>query len=264
MILCTSLVLGSVLPAYAAGTGTLTIRPKVGDDIQSASVYNGTFKVYRVADYAETGVFTFTNDFKDAGISLDNLFDSKGYREIGDALADYQSKNSKITAILSGVKVDETNSLSYGLYLIRQDSSADGYNDCTPFLAMIPEYSENATNADVVAYPKVSKVETLPPVTPPDNPPPDNPPDNPPPTTPPETPPDTPEDEGGEETPPTPGEDIGNMDDSGNMNENGEINEVGGLTGDNSQMVAYGAIAGAAVVILGGWLVWKRKKDKTT
>lgn len=283
-ILGTMLVFGSALPvrADAAHQGTLTIVPKTNNGV--VSDYDGTFNVYKVADYVpETETLTvvapFTSYTGTPAIAMKSLYfddattgNDSTFRKLVDALGDYynglETKPDIVTDATGnkaeGVEANTNLTLNYGLYLIAQATKGSGYKECKPFLVILPEQTGAVSNASVTAYSKLEVEETPTPPTPPETPgnPPDNPPPTTPPTTPPETPPDTPEDEGGEETPPTPGEDIGNMDDSGNMNENGEINEVGGLTGDNSQMVTYAVVAGAAVVILGGWFIWKRKKDR--
>lgn len=51
----------------------------------------------------------------------------------------------------------------------------------------------------------------------------------------------------------------GTLDEGGNLDEGGMIDEVGGLTGDNSPMMVYGAVAGAAAVLLVVWFCLRRR-----
>lgn len=271
-MLTATLVAGSV-PAYAAEMGTLKIIPKVGNE-EITTGYNGTFKVYKVADYETTGVFTKTDAFKDCDVTLtgDNLSKDETFRKITETITAFVKSHKDLKTALSGVGVNVEKPLEYGLYLICQDKSADGYTDTTPFLVMIPQYSENTTNVNAVAYPKISKV-TTPPVTPPgggdeggDDGGDDNPPTPPkPPVTPPKEEEGEDEETPVEETPEQPGEDIGNMGEDGMLNEGegGMMTDAGAMTGDNSQMTTYAAVAGVAAVALIGWVVWKKRSKKS-
>lgn len=172
--------------AAEAKAGTLTITPKVGDTVVDSSDYDGTFKVYKVADYDETGTFTATAGFRfenhETLLTSDNLSDERQFNEITQTITAWARNHSDIDAILSGVKAGMSNQLAYGLYLIMQDQSATNYTDATPFLVMIPNTADGKTLTDVTAYPKITKTTT--PDTPetPDKP--HKPHDNTPPTTP--------------------------------------------------------------------------------
>lgn len=168
-VLAATLAVGSILPGYAAtsnaDTGTLTVIPKAGDEELTSSNYDGTFKIYLVATGAETGSFQLTDDFKDSKVELSNqlLSDAESFKKITEAFTNYLDAHSGIQADQSGIKAGDTLTLPYGLYLVHQDQSATGYTDASPFLIMIPQYSEGKTETNVKAYPKVTKV-----VTPPD------------------------------------------------------------------------------------------------
>lgn len=312
-ILAISTFATSTVTTQAADrTGTLTITPKVGDTVITSSDYDGTFKVYQVADYTQSGTFTATEDFQfdnhETLLASDNLSDEGTFKEITQTITAWLNAHSGIAATLSGVKAGAQNSLPYGLYLICQDTSASKYNDTTPFLVMIPHYDDGKTENDVTAYPKVSKTS--------------KPHDDTPPTTPKKTGKvafgksdavtgkalegvtfilykkdgtavgtyvtdaegviyvdhlpyggyyfvevqaldgyildETPQDfkiadedtvlvtmtnQPVEETPETP-------------------EDIGGFTGDNSQMLLYGAVVVAAAAALIGWFVWKRRSEK--
>lgn len=168
-VMAATLAVGSLLPGYAATseTGTLTVIPKVGDEQLTTNNYDGTFKIYLVATGAETGSFELTEDYKDSQVELSNqrLSDDESYKEITEAFTTYLHAHSSIEADQTDIKAGDTLTLPYGLYLVHQDKSASGYNDATPFLIMLPQYSEGKTETNVTAYPKVSKI-----VTPPDEP----------------------------------------------------------------------------------------------
>lgn len=173
------LTLGSAIPASAATTnketGTLTILPKIGDTVLDAADYDGTFTVYRVADYNTTGVYTNAEGFEsysEYSINGTTLSDAATNQALALSLANYiEEHQSSITPALSAVKAGVQNTVPYGVYLIMQETQGS-YTACTPFLIMIPTYGENKTITDVTAYPKVDK-----PTTPPgdDNPPGDTP-----------------------------------------------------------------------------------------
>lgn len=242
--LLTVLVLATsaVIPATAAGvaegpTGTLTMQPKHGDKILTAAQYNGTFKVYHIADYVTTGEFTKDEDLKDLDVEItgEALSGNESFKILTEDIAAYvKTHTADIDPIRTGIKVDETLTLPYGLYLIMSDRKATGYQTFEPFLAMIPEYGENMTNTNVIAYPKVSPE--------PDEP--DEPHESHEPSPPPPAEVEQIEEAGEEITPPPT-----------------NIEEAGILTGDESQMRLYGIVAIAAVTGLIAWTAAKHRKE---
>lgn len=263
LVVTASLALSGNVSAMAAGnSGTLKIQPKYGNDLLTKDQYDGTFDVYKVADYDPakptlTYVAPFASYNDNSTYSIESLSGEDKdtvFRQLVEAIREDYNNGAKDSSDLqksaSGIGAEGSASLSYGLYLIVQNKSASGYNDVAPFLVFLPEATGYYEDAAVTAYPKVSKPST-PPDNPPgggDNPPGDNPPggDNPP-----------SEDEGGEEeTPETPV-----IDEIGTDEEIGEIEEIGGRTGDDSQMMTYGAVAGVAAVALVGWFVWKKRQN---
>lgn len=251
-ILTAVLTVGS-LPAYAAEqTGSITILPfdTANKQYLTAANYDGTFRVYRVADYDGYGNFTKADGFggyDGTDITGDNLSADKTFKEITEAVTAYVSANrGSLTKVAEGVPAGKKiENLSWGLYFVEADKASTTWNAFTSFLVMIPDYHDNQTKVDVEGYPKVTK-----PTTPPDdNPPGDNPPS--PPSNPPkDNPPENTIDE------------IGDEEDNGYIDEGGMITEGGAMTGDSSQIAVYGAIAAAAVVVLLVWFVWKKRNDK--
>lgn len=275
--LAASLMIGNVpsamLTAHAAEGQTGTIVIDVPDG------YNGTFLAYKVADYApETSTLSVVAPFdaynEDPQITLDNIKfnnadtkDDSTFRQLVEHVRGYYqglSADQKERLIKA---TGDTNPFSksisgvpFGLYLIVQDQKGSGYLEMQPFLVILPQQTGAAATGSVATVTVEAKLEEEPttPPSPPDNPPDDNPPggggDNPP-SNPPSNPPTTIE-EGGDNTP--------TIIEGGNiLDEIGQIIEVGGLTGDNSQIALYGAVAGVAAIVLIVWAVRKRKKDKT-
>lgn len=150
--------------AAEAKTGTLAIIPKADGTTVNAADYDGTFKVYKVAGYAETGAFTAADEFHfdgyETALTSEYLSDEQQFKTVAQTVTAWIDSHSAIEAILSGVKAGETNTLAYGLYLIHQDQSATNYTDATPFLVMIPAYTDGQMETAVTAYPKCSKTET--------------------------------------------------------------------------------------------------------
>lgn len=235
------LSLAMILPAAAAETaptGTLTIRPKYGDKVLTASEYDGTFKIYHIADYAETGTFTKDAALGDLEVTIDGptLSDDETYKQLTQTIAAYVKNHSAdIKPFHTAIKVDETLTLPYGLYLITSDQLAKGYKDFESFLVMLPEYGENSVNTNVTAYPKVSPE--------------------------PEEPeePHEPHEPGTPGTPPTPP--VPEIEEPGEITETPEIEEIGGYTGDESHMALYGAIVVIAAAGLVLWIVMRRRAN---
>lgn len=173
-MIAVSTLAGSGIMTQAADskTGTLTITPKCSGEVVDTSSYDGTFKVYKVADYDGNGTFTVTADFQfenhETLLTGDNLSNERQFNEITQTVTAWVTSHADIETTLSGVKAGTSNQLAYGLYLIMQDQSATGYTDTTPFLVMIPTYEDGQTQTAVTAYPKISKTDT--PSTPPETP----------------------------------------------------------------------------------------------
>lgn len=259
-IMAATLAFGS-LPAYAAQSGTLTIQAPDG--------YNGTFNVYKVADYApETSTLTVVDPFKSyekAGdLTTDNLSTDEAIRKYGEALGAYCGSLQNPAAVEggSGVSAGKAIHLDYGLYLVMQAQAGDGYYDILPFITFLPSQTgaaPNGVDASIDVEPKLEKRPETP-STPPETPPGDTPSDN---------PPGTPSNE----TPVTPVEpEFHQISESGNdgiyseggsagdAEDIGSFTEFGGLTGDSSQIVLYGAVTAVAAAALIVWAVRRRRR----
>lgn len=168
-VLLLALMMGMALPTVAANAqGSLTITPKVGDEVVADS-YDGTFSLYLVATGVETNEFNLTDLFAaydGTTITKDNLEDETTYKTIAQDLAAYiaqrASDNEPVDPDLDDLKAFTGYSLSYGLYLVTQKDAGATYDACTPILVMIPAYSVDAdgtrhTTTNVTAYPKLTK-----------------------------------------------------------------------------------------------------------
>lgn len=244
MIAATALAVNPVT-ARAAETGTITIAPQGLD-----ATYTGTFNIYHVATDAGDQQFTRTENFQDySGEWLDDIdpTDDEKARKIAEALDAYVKANNT-EADIENVKINDPQTVDYGVYLIRQATSDPKYTDTVAFLVIVPQYTQNQdgtidVKTDITVAPKCSKIPDK--DTPPGD---DNPPggggggnDNPPGGT----------EESGEETPVI--EEIGEE-------TPGVIEDIGGFTGDDSNMMLYGATVAVAAAAMIGWFVWNRRK----
>ena len=138
---------------------------------QGEAVPGGTLTLYRVAVVTEDDGnygFAFTDAFADCGLSLDNL----SSQMLADGLADYAADNS-----MEGVtcEISETGEVSFtdlelGLYLLVQETPAEGYCAVSPFLVSVPASQDGVYVYDVDASPKTSvepepTESTVPPTT---------------------------------------------------------------------------------------------------
>lgn len=157
---------------WAHDVPDLTTHGSISISMHSGStqVGGGTLTIYRVCEVVENnGDYSFSpvGGFVDSGESFADLNSS----DLAKRLANYADYND----IAGEVKeIDENGNVSFadlelGLYLLVQETAAEGYNIATPFLVTVPRLLDGVYIYDVEASPKVQ----LTPVTPPD--PPDSP-----------------------------------------------------------------------------------------
>lgn len=143
------------------------------------TVPGGSLTLYQVAEVqTDDGnyFFTFVNQFKECGLSLDNVQSQK----LASALADYaeQKNMDGVTKLIDkDGRISFTN-LKLGLYLVIQNEAAEGYYAVEPFLVTVPMREEGEWIYHVNAMPKLELKKA------PDSPEPSNPPE---PTSPPQT-----------------------------------------------------------------------------
>ena len=164
-------------PDLAFEKGKIAVELEYGiSPIRSLEV-----ELYRVADVtlvSEKYVFTLTDEFKDAGVTLivDDLEDSAVYKSQAGALLAYARNNSRSTAGKATSGSDgkvEFADLKSGLYLIARASGSGSYS-FDPVLIPLPYFLKTAETAgtwmfEVTSWPKIEY--TPPPYTPPNTPP---------------------------------------------------------------------------------------------
>lgn len=124
---------------------------------QEEAVPGGTLTLIRVATVTEDDgnySFAFTDAFADCGLSLENL----SSQMLADNLADYAADND-----IEGItgEISETGEISFrdlelGLYLLVQQTPAEGYCRVSPFLVSVPASHDGTYVYDVDASPKTS------------------------------------------------------------------------------------------------------------
>ncbi len=138
-------------------TGSVSVT--VRDTKSQLPVSGGTLSIYQVASVKmDNGdyIFEYTEDFSDCSLALEEI--SSG--ELAEELSDYISENK-----LSGMRAetDDEGTVSFdnldlGLYLVEQDSAAEGYTGINPFLVTVPMEEGGSLVYDVDASPKAGTV----------------------------------------------------------------------------------------------------------
>lgn len=152
-------VLGILFPALyvqAEETGSLALECKIG---------KGSYSLYRVADFSETGGFKLEKPFSDYQVQLEGL-DNEGWRALAETLAGYVGRDG--LQPLDKKETDEQGHLKWedlqrGLYLVLGEKVKDEQYVYTPMpsLVTVPNRSEEGSwNYNVVIRPKYNKEET--------------------------------------------------------------------------------------------------------
>lgn len=171
-LLSLSMLLGAAMPVRAmestSGAGSLTITPTYDGQELGGAVYDGTFTIYKVADYDLTGTFTKTAAFADYEGRIDDEalsvnadgnknYNDKAFHDLTDGMTAYLNTNkASIPATVDNVAAGVKQPLDYGLYLVTQKAAGKGYAAITPFLIMTPVYGDGKTDPDAEAYAKLS------------------------------------------------------------------------------------------------------------
>ena len=131
--------------------------------ISAAMVYDGepvsggSLTLYRVGDVAEDDGnygFALAEDFAGSELSLENIEDPG----LASSLAAHVEKE-KISGNTVSVEADGTvtaSGLELGLYLVVQNSAAEGFEAISPFLVSVPMYENGAYQYQVNVEPKMS------------------------------------------------------------------------------------------------------------
>lgn len=169
LLLAAAMLLGLCAPAFAhdvpdlSRTGTLNITMR----FDGAQVGGGTLTAYRAGEIREDGgsySFVTTGRFTESGEVLWEI-DSARLAEDLAAFAEEKELAGVTKNIGSDGKVQFEN-LESGLYLMVQQTAADGYSKAAPFLVSVPMLEDGAYVYDVDASPKV-ELEKVPATNPP-------------------------------------------------------------------------------------------------
>lgn len=147
-------------------TGIISITMHSGN----TPVGGGTISLFRVgAVHHDNGDYSFvpTDYFSDCGLDLSDITSSG----LADNLYAFVKRNKVPTTIYT---VNENGYMAFyvepGLYLVTQETAAEGYNKMAPFLVSVPVMRNGQYVYEVDASPKMDLVKvtpTPPPTTPP-------------------------------------------------------------------------------------------------
>lgn len=129
-------------------------------------VSGGTLSVYRVGDiHEDDGNYTFVLAEKFAGSNVTWTEETLGEPEVAKALSEYAAKNSIAadkTGTIGGDGKAALDGLALGLYLVKQEQPAAGYQCAEPFLVTVPYLEKETYLYDVDATPKVEPLKVPP------------------------------------------------------------------------------------------------------
>ena len=164
------LLICALLPGTALARGLIDLDEPTSLTIKYPCA-GATFRIYRVADVSETGVYTLTGDFEDYPVSL-RLSSQSAWRRLAETLAIYVDLDG-LRPLDSG-KTKSRGRLTFsdleaGLYLVTgRECTEDGYvYTPEPFLVALPGLdADDAWTPDVTASPKYDKDRDEPDVEP--------------------------------------------------------------------------------------------------
>ncbi|MCB6993326.1 hypothetical protein LI177_07525 [bacterium 210820-DFI.6.37] len=163
-ILSVLLICCSGAPAFAAdqlpdldrkGSITVTVR----DTESQSKVSGGALRLYKVASVKlDDGnySFTYTKAFSSCPFSLEKLSSQELAQELADYAADKKAAVKAEKKVSAGTV--RFSDLELGLYLVTQDSPAEGYSRLAPFLVTVPLKEGSGLIYDVDASPKAGTV----------------------------------------------------------------------------------------------------------
>lgn len=138
-------------------TGSLNITMRFDGE----AVPGGTLTLYRVGEVNGNYGFVPTGDFADCGYSLDKV----NSVTLAKALAHLAKNFEGVTKTIGDNGKVTFDNLELGLYLLVQQTAAEGYNAAAPFLVTVPMFENGEYVYEVDASPKV-ELEKKPEVTP--------------------------------------------------------------------------------------------------
>lgn len=137
------------------GSITVTVR----DTESKSRVSGGTLQLYKIASVKlDNGnySFTYTKAFSGCPFSLEKLSSRELAQELADYAADKKAEVKAEKKVSAGTA--RFSGLDLGLYLVTQDSPAEGYSRLAPFLVTIPLKDGSGLVYDVDASPKAGTV----------------------------------------------------------------------------------------------------------
>lgn len=155
----------TVLDLNRKGSVSVTMQ-----DIQTKKpVPGGSLTLYQAAEIKETDgnySFVYTGAFVGCELSLEDVQSEKLARGLAAYIKNRQSQENdtdssqelfgEITKEIGNTGTVSFSDLKTGLYLLIQETAAEGYSAVSPFLVTVPFYDSNAWSYDVDASPKVS------------------------------------------------------------------------------------------------------------
>ncbi len=120
-------------------------------------VAGGTITIYRVAEVICVDAdydFKFVNEFVGCGLSLDSLTSPSLAKSLFEVATNKGAEGSRKNIDENGFAKFED--LELGLYLVVQETNAEGYYAFSPFLVTVPTSQNGVYKYDVDASPKVA------------------------------------------------------------------------------------------------------------
>ena len=174
MLLAALLVLNWMMAAWAAEpiNEENALFLSIQYENSGQPLVGASFKLYRVADMDDRGVYTLTEDFQDLNVDL-NVLESEAYEELADLLVTFIDKQGRQP--VDRGQTDAKGSLTFpvqqqemlpGLYLVRgEDYTSDQMTYVSvPFFVQLPamDYKADEWSYAVTARPKCSEDEVTP------------------------------------------------------------------------------------------------------
>lgn len=137
------------------GSIALTLR----DQKDQAPIGGGEITIYKVANanVADNNLsFTFTEDFEDCGLSIDDYYKTEFAEGIAHHIWANKTQGNSLVTNAQGVA--EFTGLTHGIYMIAQTKAAEGFSAFAPFIAQLPTTMDSRWVYDLDVTPKVDVI----------------------------------------------------------------------------------------------------------
>jgi len=131
--------------------GSLTISMKK----DGKTIAGGEFEIYRLAEIRESKnsfKYAFTDDFKDCGLSLDNVESDKFVSDMEKYIKSNNISGTRKFVDSNGIA--KFSQLEVGIYFIVQNEAAKDCSKAASFAVSIPTFEDGKYNYEVCANPK--------------------------------------------------------------------------------------------------------------